>query len=205
VTPWESFIVVPEGGALENYQLAGLRAKRHGGPHPSDYALQQALMQVLGAITLVSGHVELEMKRILLTAKAEPTAGFADVDLGWKQLGDKLAEVARGDSVLASKLLPVLRWAEDKDIRERRNTAIHSAWCLYEIGHIEGARLAHKSDGKTHIDEDGELAATVGILWEYLNRLQRVVQWPISIFPPLPADAPQRSVRSEVTVSEWRS
>ena len=202
VTPWEAVIVAPANAALENYQLAGLRAKRHGGAHPADYALHQGLMQVLGGITLASGHVELEMKRILLTAKAEPAAGFADVDLGWKQLEEKLGEVSLANDLLASRLRPVLEWAEGKDIRERRNTAIHSAWCLYEIGHIEGARLPHKSHGQTRIDEHGELAATVGILWEYLGRLQKVVTWPMAIYPPLPLDTPQRTVHIEVATED---
>lgn len=201
VLPWE-VVLTGFTGPFENYQLAGLRMKRKGGPLPCDYQMHRVLFSVLGAITLVSGHIELEMKRILLTARAEPDSGFADVDLTWKKLEDALEVVAGDGSPLGDSLKPVLAWARDNRLRDRRNTAVHSAWSLYETGHIEGARLPHRSEGQTIIDAGGDLSKTVSLLWEYLNRLQALVKWPIAVLPSLSDDTPLRNLIIEVEGQE---
>jgi len=161
-------------------------------------AVHQSLFTLLGLVTLVSGHIELEMKRILLTANAEPEAGFSDVDLTWKRLEDKLAEVAEGDDPLARRLRPTLLWGLEMRLRERRNAVVHSAWSLYDVGHFEAARLPHKSDGETVLD-DGNGLAELGVqLREYLNRLQRVVKWPILVLPPLGDNVPIKECSLDV-------
>ena len=194
---WEG-VLTNTAGVLSRHNVAGFRMTRRGGAHPSDMAVHRSLFTRLGIVTLVSGHIEVEMKRILLTANAEPDSGFADVDLTWKRLEDKLAEVADGDDPLADKLRPTLAWGAEKGLRERRNAAVHSAWALYDVGHFEAARLPHKSDGETLIDDGTALAETGTLLREYLNRLQDVVKWPILVLPPLGDNVPIKEFSVDV-------
>lgn len=195
-------VLTNTAGALNGYHMSGVRMTRLGGPHPADPAMQKALFTLLGAITLASGHVELEMKRILLTANAVPESGFSDVDYTWKGLEDRLAKVATNGGPLAEALRPVLAWGAEKKLRERRNDVVHSAWALFDVGHFEGARLAPKSDGTSILDDGHGLAETAALLREYSNRLQRVVRWPILVLPPLGDDVPIRQVNVEVRAEE---
>lgn len=195
--PYEA-VLTNTAGALSGYHMSGVRVTRLGGIHPADAATQRNLFTLLGAITLAAGHVELEMKRILLTANAVPESGFADVDYTWKGLEDRLTDVAAGDGPLAEALGPVLAWSADKKLRERRNDAVHSAWWLFDVGHFEGSRLAYRSDGASILDDGQGLAETAALLREYLNRLQRVVRWPMLVLPPLGEDVPIRQYNVEV-------
>lgn len=179
-------------GVLDGYSLSGVRTTRLGGAHEADKGMQLSLMLLLGAITLASGHVELEMKRILLVAKAVPEAGFSDVDYAWKALEERLARVVRDGGAIAERLGPVLAWGQDHQLRQRRNDAVHSAWVMFETGHFEGARLAPKSEGVTIVDDGSDLGETASLLREYVNRLQQVVKWPILVLPPLEDDVPIR-------------
>lgn len=195
--PYEG-VLTDTTGALTTYHLSGVRLKRQGGAHPADSAVQQALFVLLGAITLASGHVELEMKRILLTAREVPESGFADVDYTWKGLEDRLSRVAEAETDLARMLQPVLAWGAENRLRQRRNNAVHSAWALYELGHFEGARLAPKSDGASIVEDGRGLAETAELLREYCNRLQKVVRWPLLVLPPLGENVPIRKVNVRV-------
>lgn len=202
VPPWEALWLVPKG-PLANHNLAGFRTRRHGGPHDCDYAMQRALREFLGAVTLASGHVELEMKRILLTAKAAPDLDFSDVDLTWKQLEDALAKVAADDtSPLSAKLKPVLEWGRARRIRDRRNEAIHSAWSLYDMGHFHASRVPFKSAGQTIVARPQRAAEFITVLWDYLGRLQCVVAWPIEVLPPLDPETPRIETVVEVSGAE---
>lgn len=192
-------------GELQQVSLPGARMVRLGGAHEADKAVHLSLILVLGAIILASGHVELEMKRVLLKAKAIPDADFSDVDYSWKGLEERLESVVREGGEIAEKLGPVLTWAQERHLRQRRNDAVHSSWSLYEVGHFQGARLAPNSDGHTIVDDGGHLSETASLLREYVNRLQQVVKWPVLVLPPLQEDVPIRRPRLVIAEEPGRT
>jgi hypothetical protein len=195
--PWEG-LLANTNGALNKVELPGARVTRHGGPHPADANIQRVLFTLLGMIAMSSGHVEVEMKRILLNARQDPDAAFEDVDLTWSTLESDLAKVASGNGEIAEKLRPVLAWANENRVRQRRNDAIHSAWSHFDVGHFEGTRLPRRGAATTILDDGQGLAETATLIREYLNRLQTIVNWPILVLPPLPDDIPTRHLEVQV-------
>jgi hypothetical protein len=187
--PWE-FLITNLAGPIERYDMSTLRMSRDGGPHEADLAHQRALFIMIGAIVVSAGHIEAEMKRIVLTHRANPDAGFADVDETWTSLELELIGIASGDSELAEPLSRVLAWGREKRVKDIRDTAVHSAWCLYDIGHLQASRFARKTDGQLRIARHQQLGDYVAVLREYANQLQRLVSWPQAVLPPLAPDAP---------------
>lgn len=187
--PWE-FLITNLTGPVERYDMSTLRMSRDGGPHEADFAHQRALFTMIGAMVVSAGHIEAEMKRIVLVDRAQPDAGFADVDETWTRLETELTGIANGDSELAEPLKQVLAWGRENHVKEIRDTAVHSAWCLYDIGHLQASRFARKTDGQSRVAQHQQLGDYVAVLREYANQLQSLASWPQAVLPPLPADAP---------------
>ena len=187
--PYELLLTDPPPPWMEGVDVATVRLRRHGGPHPSDREHQQRLFLAVGMVAVIAGHVEAEMKRILLTASARAGSTFSDVDLTWSGLEKNLQKVANEQTgELADRLRPILEWGRGKKIAERRHDVIHSAWWLYNIGHLEASRFKRNSQPVIHTlsYEDVEtLAVTMG---EYLDRLAQVVPWTTAVLPPLAPD-----------------
>lgn len=197
VEPFE-YILTNLNGPMERYDVSTLRMVRHGGVHTADVALQQSLFTAIGAITVIAGHIEAEMKRIILVAEEGRKSGFAELGATWSGLEDQLWRHASSGSELAAKLRPALDWGRSRQVKEIRDQAVHSAWRLHSIGHIEACRFKHKSDGETLIDRDGSrLAANVETMFTYLHKLEDVVSWPTAVLPPLPVDAPHPTLVME--------
>lgn len=187
--PWD-LLVTGLSGPIERYDLATLRFTRDGGPHQADRAHQRALFTIVGALVVSAGHIEAEMKRIVLVHRGDPDSGFADVDDTWTSLERELRAIADGDGPLADPLGEALSWGEANRIKEIRDTAVHSSWCLYDLGHMHASRFKRKSDGQTRLASYQEVAEFVTTLREYANRLQRIVKWPVALLPPLPDRVP---------------
>lgn len=195
--PWE-FLITNLVGPIERYDLSTLRMSRDGGPHEADVAHQNALFTMIGALVVSAGHIEAEMKRVLLTHRADPDTGFADVHETWTRLESELAKIAGGDSSLAEPLTQVLAWGRENRIKEIRDTAVHSAWCLFDIGHLEASRFARKTDGQSRMARHQQLGDYVAALREYVNQLQSLAKWPRAVLPPLPADSPVINVELRI-------
>lgn len=198
---WEFVLANFNGSQQSRYDLSTLRVTRHGGLAPSDLALQQALFSLVGAITVVAGHIEAEMKRIILVANEGTKTGFAEVSQTWTDLEKSLQKVAEGEGGLADRLRPVLAWGQEEKIKETRDNVVHSAWLLYDVGHIEASRFAHKSDGHSITATPEEFGGLAERMFEYLTRLQRVVSWPTAVLPPLPEGVPLLKVQMHPVVN----
>lgn len=174
-------------GTPGEFDMSTFRMMRHGGPHASDVTHHQTLFAAVGAVTVVSGHIEAEMKRILLVAADGSKTSFADVDLTWTDLEKGLEAVAADpDLKFATRLHDVLEWGKSKKIKKRRHDVVHSAWTLYNIGHYEANRFARKTSGSMIVYSHEDIADLVTSMFEYLRWLQNIVRWPTAVLPPLP-------------------
>lgn len=181
---WE-FVLTGLAGPITTYDLASLRMGRHGGSTLADEAHQQTLFSVLGAIAVAGGHIEAEMKRIILISNEGRKSGFDEVDLTWTDLEKELLRIAAGEGAVAQTLAPVLAWGLEHNIKTMRDHAVHSAWCLHDIGHVQAGRFQRKSSGASLQTTFDELTSTVADMFTYLDGLQRVVNWPTAVLPPL--------------------
>lgn len=187
--PYELLLTDPPPSWLEGVVVATVRLRRHGGSHPSDEDHQQQLFLAVGMVAVIAGHLELEMKRILLTAAARAGSTFSDVDLTWSALEKDLEKVANEQSgELANRLRPILEWGKSKKITERRHDVIHSAWGLYNIGHLEASRLKRNSRPEIHTFSYEDIMTLTATMGEYLDRLSKVVPWTTAVLPPLAPD-----------------
>lgn len=63
----------------DEWNLASVRVRRHGGPTEADLAFREKLYRAIGAIAVAGGHVETAMKRVLLV-RTGSSADFSTVD-----------------------------------------------------------------------------------------------------------------------------
>lgn len=188
-TPYELLLTQPPAPWMEGVDVATVRLRRHGGPHSSDGEHQQRLFLAVGMVAVIAGHVEAEMKRILLTASARAGSTFSDVDLTWSGLEKGLEKVANEQTgELADKLRPVLEWGKSKNIAGRRHDVIHSAWWLFNIGHLEASRFKRNSPPAIHTFSYEDIVLLTATMGEYLDRLAQVVPWTTAVLPPLAPD-----------------
>lgn len=202
IPAWE-YSIRNLSGAPGEFHMSTFRMVRHGGPHPSDVTHHQTLFAAVGAVTVVSGHIEAEMKRILLVASDGSKTTFADVDLTWTELEKALEAVAADPDVeFASRLHDVLEWGKSERIKKRRHDVVHSAWTLYNIGHYEANRFERRSSGTTIVHSHDSVAQLMMSMFEYLRRLQNIVRWPTAVLPPLPDEVTAPSMTMTLVVDE---
>ena len=172
----------------EQCDLSTFRVKRSGGATPGDRQYRQNMFVLAGAMTIAAGHIEAEMKRIILVAEESESAGFADVPSTWSGLVDRLTAIADGDGVLAEPLRVILNWGREQQVTEIRHGAVHSAWWVFDPGHVHRSRFSHKSNGSTQMGTWEQVAQQADTLFEYLDRLQNLVPWPMATLPPIDPD-----------------
>ncbi len=198
--PYELVLTEPPEPWMEGVDLATIRLRRHGGPHPSDREHQERLFLAVGMMTVIAGHVEAEMKRILLTAAARAGSTFSDVDLTWSGLERELETVAKEQTgELADRLRPALEWGRSNEITKRRHDVIHSAWGLYNVGHLEASRFKRNSAPEIHAYSYEDLLGLTATMREYLGRLAQVVRWTTAVLPPL---APEVRATGQITAEQ---
>lgn len=185
---WQCLLTIGDG-PQEQYDLSTFRVTRGGGATPGDRQYRQNVFVLLGAMTLAAGHIEAEMKRIILVADESDKAGFADVPSTWSGLIDRLDAIAHREGALAESLREVLDWGTEQAISEIRHGAVHSAWWVFDPGHVHRSRFTRKSNGSTQMGTWDQVAQQVETLFEFLDRLQKVVPWPMATLPPIDPDA----------------
>jgi len=183
--PDYEYLMVNLGAAQDTTDVSTLRMVRLGGPNDADIEHRQNLFSVVGAIVVAGGHIEAEMKRIVIMGEGLRNASFVDLDLNWTQLELRLESIVSADGPLAAEIEKALSWGRDHKIKKRRDDAVHSAWTLYDVGSAQRARFARKSTGVVQIASLGEAAEAVPYLWEYASRLMTIGIWPTAILPPL--------------------
>ncbi|WP_460798968.1 hypothetical protein [Nocardioides pacificus] len=184
---WQCLLTIVED-PQERYDLSTFRVKRSGGATPGDHQYRQNVFVLVGAITVAAGHIEAEMKRIIVVAEESESAGFADVPSTWSGLVDRLTAIADGDGMLAEPLRAVLDWGAEQKVAEIRHAAVHSAWWVFDAGHVHRSRFKNKSNGSTQMGTWEQVAQQSETLFEYLDRLQTIVPWPMATLPPIDPD-----------------
>jgi hypothetical protein len=185
VPPFQ-YLLVGLGTEQQSYNLATLRMHRAGGSNAADLALRRNLFTLVGAITVAGGHIEAEMKRIIIQAEEDRGATFVDVDETWTGLEKRLDAIATGDGPFAADVAAALEWGRKKGIKKTRDDAVHSTWCLYDVGTVQRSRFRRRTEDETHLGQLETFMSHVPKMFEYASRLSHIGSWPTAIFPPLP-------------------
>lgn len=85
-------------------------------------------------------------------------------------------------------LQELLAWADDRNLDEIRNSAVHGYWWLYDIGHAHRGRIRGRRSGEQDAALMGtwdDLLQQADIIFDFAARLQAIVPWPTAILPPL--------------------
>lgn len=172
--------------AMDQWDMSTFRTVRLGGMNAADQILRQNLCTIVGAIAVAGGHIEAEMKRIIILAEEDRGATFVDVDLTWTGLETRMQAIADGEGPLSAEVAEHLTWAKAKRIKQTRDDAIHCAWTLYDIGCVQKARFKKRSEGYTESGTLEDYASHVPKMIEYAARLGAIGGWPTRVLPPLP-------------------
>lgn len=194
IPPFEYFIAGLSSD-LDSYDLATFRMWRLGGSNQADLALRANLFTLVGAITVAGGHIESEMKRILIRAEENRGATFVDVDETWTGLENRLAAVAAGDGPFAAEIGEALAWSKRRGIKKVRDDAVHGSWWLWDVGSVQRSRFRRRTDGELTHGQIETFMSHVPKMFDYVSRLAKIAPWPTAILPPLPDLAPQAAIR----------
>lgn len=171
-------------GLNRNLTMASPRPFRHGGYAPSDRAMQQQLFLIVGAITVAGAQAETDMKRILLAHDPDTTKHYSDTKQRWSDLMKELRALAAAEDGPVD-LQELLGWADEQNVEEVRNGAVHSYWWLFDVGHVHRARIQPREEDVVVLGTWDDYFRHVSIMFEFAARLQAIVPWPTAILPPL--------------------
>ena len=115
--------------------IASLRPLRvHGTQNHAVDALHQIwLFHAIGSVTVASSHVEMAMRKVLVSLRGGQNHDLSgdDIPAEWSRLHEALDTVCKTDVTdLKTKLKTLLDEAESAKLRERRNDLIHGYWWL---------------------------------------------------------------------------
>jgi hypothetical protein len=170
--------------ARESANLATFRVSRHGGASEADLAFRDRLYRVIGAIVVAAGHVEAAMKRLILLLKDEQ-GGFSLVDKTWSDLHKLLLTQSRRSIPLATALTEVLEWGDSKELKRRRDNAVHASWWDWDGVGVTRSRFFKKQDGANLVGAFEDLEEDAKLLFEYAEKLDLLLgaDWPQAKLP----------------------
>ena len=127
------------------------------------------------------------MKRLLLLLRGD-NGQFSLVDLNWSQLHQALADECKGQDgrdPVRKRLSRVLAWAEQNQIKRRRDDVIHAYWWNFEGCGVMRSRFNRRKDGKQIISSLEQLEEDADLLFEYARRLDDLLgeDWPRAMLP----------------------
>lgn len=182
--PFEFCVTGLEAGS--DYEIPTFRFQRApGGDGTNDRTIRSNIFAMVGAITVYGGLIEAEMKRIILKAEGLRNESFVDVELTWTDLEKRLQAVADGGGDYSELVASALAFGRTKRIKAIRDNAVHSAWCLFDVGHMQASRFRRKSDGESRVESNETMSRAVQLMIQYLNMLTGIVSWPTAILPAL--------------------
>lgn len=182
--PFTYDLTVPS--TFEEFDISTARVGRHGGLTEADLIFRGQLYARIGAITVSSGQVETAMKRLLLLLQTRPKAQFSIVDETWSELEKKLRrESSKGDDWRRKGLAKVLAWGAEKEVKRRRDDAIHACWADYAGGRVRRSRFNRNGNGTTILGSLEELDLDGNLLADYAGRLDGLLgsDWPVIMLP----------------------
>jgi hypothetical protein len=177
-------LTVPK--AIPELNLSTVRVGRHGGDSTTDEEFRRILYPKIGAITVAGGHVETAMKRLLLLLTGA-SGKFSTVDKTWTDLHKALreeSELQDGDPRRA-KLKDALDWADEKEVKRRRDNIVHAYWWIFSGSGVRRSRFYRRQDGATMVSSLEDLDEDAGLLFDYAQLLDEILgeDWARAMLP----------------------
>lgn len=169
----------------EEVDLATARVQRHGGPSRADDTFRSKLYYLIGAATVMAGHAESAMKRVILVANGR-SGKFSIVDKTWTALEADLRSIAQSTHVMAAALAQILADPQLSDAKRRRDNIVHAYWWDYDLGgQVRRGRFHRDGTSATIIGTLSDLAEDANILARYADLLDALVEpfWPQARLP----------------------
>lgn len=186
----EYFILIPPGESRTRIGMSEIRPFRNEWTL-EDIAHQQQLFDAIGKIAVFGGHVEMAMKKVLITLRGgnrdllDPT-----LPSDWDGLEKELRKLCDGSDDVRTKLSAILNDSDEKQLRDKRNDAIHGYWWLIPAhGRLINARYYRPKKGNTQMpvsiyNKIQDVRDVGDSLYLMSDGLQKLVtpHWPIAFF-----------------------
>jgi hypothetical protein len=190
-------VVQPPGS--DDMNLASMRPVRiMGKPNRQADALHQVrLFHAVGSVAVAGGHVEMAMKRVLVTLRGGQNSDLAraEVPAEWSILEDKLKRASKPhQTTLQKAVFELLAGAEVSSLRDGRNDVVHGYWWLIPMGTdgLVSSRYyrpkKHQQQAPAQIHPTLEmLEQLAGGLFDLAHALEALVtpHWPLAVVPGL--------------------
>jgi hypothetical protein len=186
----EYMILIPPSANRTQIGLSEIRPFRNAWS-TEDIAHQIELFDAVGRIAVYGGHVEMAMKKVLITLRGgEHNLLDPTLPGDWDGLEKELRNLCDGSSQTRIELLQILDDAEEKQLRDKRNDAIHGYWWLVRIhNRLINARYYRPKKGKAPLPNSiyntaDDVRAVGTDLYYMADKLQKLVTpyWPIAFF-----------------------
>ncbi|MEU6645502.1 hypothetical protein ABZ863_23520 [Saccharomonospora sp. NPDC046836] len=174
------YVTIPE--RMTVVEMPTVRVNRKGGATSADLKFRRELFEIVGSITVAGGQIEAALKRILLLLKGADTV-FSLADYQWSELHKRVLAACGSDDPRGVEARKVLEWAESKDLRERRHTAVHGAWWIFDDCGARVSRWPRNEGGHIIVSELEDWKRLSDDLWEFCEMLDAVVaeDWPKAV------------------------
>lgn len=188
-------LVRPPGGEIP-MSLSSLRPMRvEGRENPQADALHQVrLFHAVGSVTVAGGHVEMAMRKVLVSLRGGENEDLAGTEMPaeWSRLHAELEDLCADESTeLKRSVKNLLGQAESAGMRETRNHIVHGYWWLIPMSErLYCARYFHPKSGLAPTNsrpKAEELQKFAGELFAFAAQLEALVtpEWPLAIVPAL--------------------
>jgi len=141
-----------------------------------------AMFAGVGAVVVAGGHVEWELRRLLLWVRGKGPHHLPEVTRHlWSTLVQKIRAEA-GQSTNATDVLAVLDWADQADLMKLRNMVVHAYWWVTPGQGIRANR--HEKGGSGYIlsGTPADLTQIADKLFTFAQRLREASspddRWP---------------------------
>lgn len=172
VPPMEFSALVPH---LDTVNIASDQVARIGGPNRRDEQARVPLYFLIGAITVAGGHIEAAMKRLAILTRGSADGSFSTIDWDWTSLHAELRQQADTVGPPNDTLAHALDWAEEHQIKRKRDDVVHACWWDYADIPVTRGRFNRKSDGHNIVGTMDELKTTAEECATYAAMLEDVV------------------------------
>jgi hypothetical protein len=183
----------------DDMNLASMRPVRIvGKPNRQADALHQVrLFHAVGSVAVAGGHVEIAMKRVLVTLRGGRNSDLAgaDVPAEWSLLEDKLKKASKPkQTALQKSVFELLSGAEVPNLRDGRNDVVHGYWWLIPMGSDGLVSSRYYRPKKYQQQAPAQIHPTFEMLqqlaqdlFDLAHELEALVtpHWPLAIVPGL--------------------
>lgn len=189
--PDNEYLILQPPAAKRDHgvNMAEMRPKRVPEPSMADYEHQMRLFSVVGSVTVAGGHVEMAMKKVLVSLRDEHR-NLMDPKIpgDWDGLEKELRKLCDTSSDIRMRLSEILDGADRDQLRNERNDVIHGYWWTVAAhDRLINARYYRPRSGQQPVRIQTSLQAVQDLatkLFNFAAQLDALVtpDWPIAIF-----------------------